>query len=199
MTAAKKPPAKPVYSETIEAPEDLEAIADARAELGLPPQELTSTVLRMWQEVLSNIEFHDEQKISIDFAARVVARYSHLGVRVQEVREYYTIHNTYLKVFRKIVLDEIESDPACLEHVEDDGEYNAPHYLNILLQWQLQIRQFEQEWESNTKIAHLRLAAFNDAIAFILGAEALASLLDHNGFEMTDDDREYLAAALEEA
>ena len=190
-----KTPAEPVYTESIETPEDI--IAQARLEMGLPAQEMDHTVLEMWQDVLQHIEMHDEEHITPDFAARVVARYSHLGLRIQDVRQYYTYHNQFLKTFRKIVLDEIATDAACLEHVEDDGEWNSDHYLNILLQWQLQVRQFEDEWDSTAKVAHLKLAALNDALAFVLGNDGIAALLDHNGFQMTDDDREFVGAALE--
>ena len=146
----------------------------------------THTLLEVWQAVLSNIEAAEKEKVEMRIAARLVGRYPQL--KFQDLPKYAQSYNDRLKVMREILQREIESDPKCFTRVEDDGEANRHHYLNLLAQWQVQLQRFEAAWDPADRNSHITFAAIADVHEFVLGEKGLVAHLDAIEFEYSEED-----------
>ena len=181
--------------------EEIEALMSQVTEVlsGIPetperPEAEPHTLLEIWAAVLSNIEHVEAQPVSMQMAARITSVYPQ--IKVQECGLYMTCYHSALRELRSILLDEIESDPDCFKYAEDDAVKNRHHYLNLLTQWQLQVQQWDKEWDCTELEAHIWLAAYADAGTFVLGKEGLVAHLDQINFEFTDEDAAGIYAVL---
>lgn len=174
-----------------ELPADLQAEVDS--ELGTPSA-LSHTVLEIWQNVLSNIEANENEHISPRYANSIVNNWPRLTF--QDVKSYTKVYFSYLKALRTILSNEIASDLQALENVEDDAEANRAHYLELIGAWQVQIENWEQNWDSEATNSHILLAALADATSFFVGQQGLVEHLSQIGFQFTDEDREALRLRL---
>ena len=174
-----------------ELPADIQAEVDA--ELGTSPA-LTHTILEIWQEVLSNIEDNEHEHISPRYANSIVSNWPR--ITFQEVSGYTRMYFSFLKGLRNILTEEIAKEPQALERVENDAEENRAHYLELLGAWQEQIERWELEWDSDSPLSHVGLAALADATSFFVGAQGLVEHLSQINFQFTDEDREALRLRL---
>lgn len=174
-----------------ELPEELQA--EVNRELG-QAQELTHTILEIWQSVLSNIEANEDEHISPRYANSIVSSWPRLNF--QEVKGYTKQYFTFLKGLREILTEEIDKDPSALENVENDAEDNREHYLELIGAWQAQIEIWELAWDSDDHGSHVTLAALADATSFFVGSQGLVEHLSQINFQFTDEDREALRLRL---
>ena len=121
---------------------------------------------------------------------------NHAQIKIQEVPKYMKLYHGYLKDMRDILTAEIDSDKKCFKHIEEDAEENKAHYLNLLINWQRQIREWEQEWKAASPTAHLTLAAVTDVHGFVLGSNGLVAHLDEINFDYNEDDAKLVADAV---
>ncbi len=177
--------------------EDLAAIQASLSEGEVPA--MTNTLLKIWQEILSNIETSREERITPIIANRVVGTWTKL--EYSDVPAYWELYYDLMTDLRGILLDEIASDPECLNNIEDDAIDNRERYLNILFGWSDRIAEWEEQWECTSPRAHIELAAIADVARFFVGPEGLTEGLSQPqlGFSFDDDDRIALQERLLEA
>lgn len=155
------------------------------------------TLLATWQELLSNIEAVEAEKIHPQEASRIIRGWPNL--KVQELSKYNKLYYSYMRDLRATLTAEIESDPGCLGNIENDAVDNKLRYLNLLMNWQVQLELWSQEWNSDAKDAHISMAALAEAMGFIFGPQGMAHHLDSIQFEFTEEDAELVANAVLEA
>lgn len=159
-------------------------------------------ILAIWREVLSNIETEAEKKVTPLFASRIVGSYP--GVTFATMEDYRDIYFGRLKVLRALVQNEIDANEDALKPttVEEDREENSSAYKNLLFQVQLQLRQWELEWETTSPDAAVELAALGEIHKMFFGIpgqqQGLTGHLEYIGLEFTEADQEMLVEALEE-
>ena len=164
-----------------------------RMELDL--QAPSHTLLEVWSGVLDEIEKVQDDKFPIQQAVQLVQRYPEVSFR--HVPEYVRSFSDKLREARDILRAEIESDAKCFEHVEDDAEANRSHYLNILLQWQLMVQDWEHAWDTTNLSAGVEVAAISEAHSFLLGEQGLVAHLGVIDFDFAPEDAEVIIQALQ--
>ena len=180
--------------EIVELFEDVESILADAPETQEHKPAAKRTLLEVWAKVLESIEAAESQQIPMPLAARIIASYPQ--IKVQEIQKYHRLYHGKLKALRSILLAEIATDEDCFKHVEDDAEKNHHHYLNLLVDWQRQIKEWESNWNSGATLAHVDMAAVADASSFFLGQQGLVAHLDQINFVFTDDESEAVMAAI---
>jgi hypothetical protein len=180
--------------ESIEMSEKDEADLKALLEGSVEPD--FHTVLEVWREVLKNGPELAKEKVTPQWATKIVSQYSGIGfVDMEDVQTRY---------FGKIaelanILDiEIKSDKDCLTYTtfEDDKIENAHHYKNLLRDWQLTFLQWELDWETVSHDAAIELCAISEVHKMFFGPTGLTAYLDNIQFEFTEQDQQDLAEAL---
>ena len=154
------------------------------------------TLLETWAELLSNIEVAAAEPVTMQQAMSISRTWPQISI--QETPEYHWAYHSNLTIMRDILTAEIESDPDCLKHGEDDGEANRHHYLNLLLLWQKQMLEWEKTWNAADKDSHIWLAAYSSTNAFVLGEQGMVAHLDEIEFEFSDEDAVLVFGALAE-
>jgi hypothetical protein len=166
---------------------------------GLEPEpQAFRPILHIWHEVLKPAASEADAKVTPQWATRICAEYSQL--RFDMMNEFRDIYFGKLAELNVILEDEIASDDECLTYTEseDDAKFNAHHYKNLLLQWQLSFLEWEMDWDCTTPYAAIELAAISEAHKMFFGQVGITAFLDNIGFEYTEDDSQLLATALEE-
>ena len=156
------------------------------------------TVLEIWQGVLKPETREASAKITPQWANRITSSYRELTFA-----DMPTFRDTYFEKIGNLadILDtEVASDDECLnmEDPEEDVAHNSHHYLNLLVDWQKQFLAWELEWECTDPHAAIELAVIAEVHRMFFDSNGLTNLLDAINFEVTDTDRDMLAAALEE-
>lgn len=159
------------------------------------------TILEVWREVLRPAADPEVQEVTASWAARIVAQFGHLQIKVQEMPAFRDSYYAKLAQLNQILLNEIATDDECLNRdtPQEDAVENAQHYRNLLLNWQLAILSWELAWEPTDPLAHVEIAAISEAHKLFFGQNGLAGYLDNIGFEFTETDQAELATALAEA
>ena len=156
------------------------------------------TVLELWREVLKPATREASSKITLQWANRICSSYREINFAdMPAFRDTYFARITELA---DILTVEIDSDEECLNlnSPEEDVEHNNHHYLNLLVDWQKAFLSWELDWEATSETAAVELAVISEVHRMFFDQTGLTSLLDQINFEVTDADREMLAAALEE-
>ena len=155
------------------------------------------TLLEVWAKLLANLEEAMNAKVTPDRAVQLLQ----LGPELQ-LKDLEKVHREYhslLIEYRGLLAAVIESDPAALHRVGDDGEANAHHYHNLLLDWQLLALQLETEWDCTADDAAIKLAAIRGSRSFVLGDQGLTAHLDHIGLMFESDIVDIMTDALRDA
>lgn len=156
------------------------------------------TLLEVWREVLKPAAVEATKRVTPQWAMRMVQSYPQLTVQdTIELRDRF-----YAKIqdLAKILDAEIETDSDALSRTtqETDAADNREHYLNLLLNWQKQILQWELDWDCTDPQAHIEVAAISETHKMFFAREGLTGFLDNIGFEFDEDDGQIIADALEE-
>lgn len=169
---------------------DLKLLGDAEAPA-------PNTLLKVWQEVLSNIEQSASERVTPALANRIVSSWPKLSF--QDTPDYHKLYHGYLMELREILHDAIRKNPDALKNVDDDAEANRDIYLGLLLDWQIRIAEWEHAWDASAADAHIKLAAIADATVFFVGQNGLVEHLSQINFQFSDADRDELGEKLLEA
>ena len=175
--------------------DEAEAIVAAAPETRESEEAEKHTLLEVWQHLLASIENAAAEKITMQDAARVTGNYPQL--KIQDLAAYYQVYYAALTGMRDILQAEIDTDKDCFKRLDDDAEKNRHHYLNLLVSWQRQIREWEDVWECTDDDAHVVMAALADAASFVLGSKGMVAHLESISFQMTPDDVELVRSAVE--
>lgn len=180
-------------TETIEGPE--ENVIDV--EFGVPEEPSFHPILEVWQKVLEPAREERNAKVSPQWAVRITGTYPNL--RFADMGTFRDLYFGHLVNLLEMLDEEIKSDKECLTYdsFEKDAFENAPHYRNLLRDWQVYILKQELAWEYDSPSAEVELAALSEVHKMFLGDQGITAFLDNIGFEFTDADQEELAAVLQ--
>jgi hypothetical protein len=155
-------------------------------------------VLEVWREVLSNGPELAKEKVSPQWASKIVGTYS--GITFQDMEEVQARYFGKIGDLAKILDYEIASDKECLTYrsSEEDALENGSHYRNLLRDWQLTFLQWELDWKTTDPMAAVELAAISEVHKMFFGQTGLTAYLDNIKFEFTEQDQMDLAEALTE-
>lgn len=155
-------------------------------------------VLEVWREVLSNGPELAKEKVSPQWASKIVGTYS--GVSFADMDDVQNGYFSKIGDLADQLTVEIASDKDCLTYStpEDDALENALHYKNLLLNWQLTFLQWELDWNCRDPHAAAELAAISEVHKMFFGPTGLTAYLDNIKFEFDEADQLALAEALME-
>lgn len=170
--------------------EDLNRMLEESAEPEFHP------VLEVWREVLSNGPELAKEKVSPQWASKIVATY--VGVAFKDMEDVQAQYFAKIAELANILDLEIATDKECLTYrsAEEDKVENAVHYKNILRDWQLTFLQWELDWNCRDPYAAVELAAISEVHKMFFGPTGLTAYLDNIQFEFTEQDQKDLGEAL---
>ena len=182
-------------NESIETmPEDVQEFLDAA---NAAPDTVEHSLLKVWTEVLSNIEAAMDTKLSMVSVNSITRAWPQ--IKVQEANAYHWAYHSNLLVMRRILEEVVASDEDALGRTgSDDIEKNRKHYLELLTEWQRQIVRWEQDWDPTDEEAHVWLAAYLTVGEFFFGDQGLIRHLDLRGFKLSDDEAKAIWAEAQE-
>ena len=167
-------------------------VADAAANAGY------HTILEIWREVLKPAQTERLKKITPQWANRIVTTYTEMTFG--DMMTFRDLYFGKIAELEDILLGEISDDDECLNMAtpEEDVEENSHHYSNILTNWQKTFLTWELEWDCADPDASIELAAISEVHRMFFDQNGITALLDQIKFEFTDNDRDLLAAELED-
>lgn len=187
-------PNEPV--ESIEMSEKDEADLKQLLEDGTEPE--FHPVLQVWREVLSNGPELAKEKVTPQWASKIVGTYS--GVTFADMEEVQAGYFDRIAELARILDLEIATDKDCLSYTtaEDDVLNNSDHYKNLLRDWQLSFLQWELDWDTTSPYAAAQLASISEVHKMFFGPTGLTAYLDNIKLEFTEQDQADLGQALVE-
>ena len=155
-------------------------------------------ILRVWQEVLDASKQVRQERITPQWALRVVT--THADVHFSEMKDYRDLYYHSIDELADALRVEIETDDECLKvtSAEEDAEQNTFHYINVIIAWQKIILTWELDWDVDDIDAAVQLAVISDVHKMFFGEVGLTSLLDQINFEFNEDSQNLLRSELEE-
>ena len=155
-------------------------------------------ICRIWQEVLSNAEAVRDERITPQWAARVIS--SHKDIHFDDMPDYRDLYYARILQLREVLDGEIEASPECLNATtaDEDLELNTILYINVIIGWQKTILSWELDWDCTHADAAIDLATIIELHKMFFDPTGLASLLDQINFEFSETNQELLTAELEE-
>lgn len=183
------------FTETVEPPSD-EQIQDFIDRGGEAPT--YHPVLRVWREVLKPAREEAMQKVTPQWANRIVTSYRDIGFGDMEA--YRDRYFAKILELADILDEEIATDEDCLTYTtpEEDVEHNSGHYKRLLTDWQKAILGWELAWDTTDPYAGVELAAISEVHKMYFGETGITAFLDNIKFEFTDADSAALRDELEE-
>ena len=156
------------------------------------------SILQVWQEVLAASKNVRQERITPQWALRVVT--SHPEVTFSDMKDYRDLYYQSIDELAEALQVEIETDDECLNAAspEEDAEQNTFHYINVIISWQKIILTWELEWDVDDIDAPVRLAVISDVHKMFFGEVGLTSLLDQINFDFSEDSQNLLRSELEE-
>jgi hypothetical protein len=174
-------------------------LADLEA-LGVEGGELPNfhPVLEVWREVLKPATELAAEKVTPQWASRMVATYT--GLKHGDMNELRDRYYAKIAELAAILDFEIATDENCLVYTtpEEDVAENSHHYKSLLLNWQLAFLAWELAWDCADPHAVVELAAISEVHKMFFSETGLTQFLDNIRFEYTEADRDDLTAALNE-
>lgn len=145
------------------------------------------TLLRIWQQVLSNIEASVAEPIEMGVAGKVVASWPQLSF--QDTQRYHELYHEHLLDIRSLLQATIDDHPGCADHApEDDIAENYEIYKSLVIGWNLYFDDRESEWVATDPESHIRFAALVDCRATIFSRTGLAGHLEAREFNMDHEE-----------
>jgi len=153
-------------------------------------------VLEVWREVLANGPELAKEKVSPQWASKIVGTYQ--GVNFADMEEVQARYFAKIGELANVLDLEIATDKDCLTYrkPEEDAEENAVHYKNLLRDWQMTFLQWELDWKTTDPQAAVELAAISEVHKMFFGQTGLTAYLDNIKFEFNEQDQQDLAEAL---
>ena len=155
-------------------------------------------LLRIWQEILSNAPAAALEKVSPQWASRMIGTYQELKYAdCLALQSYY-----FAKIAKmtEILQDVIDSDENCLAYTtpEEDLAENNQNYKTLLLEWQLQLLRWELAWDCTASDAAVEIAATAEVHSQFFGETGLTAFLDNIQFEFGEADQQIVLDAFAE-
>lgn len=177
-----------------ETTENVETTTDGTEEHRAPEYAL----LRVWLELLSNVENVRDQPIPLVVAHKIVNAWPKLSY--QDTAKYHQLYHGLLVEVRNILKEVVDEHPGCLDFEgEDDARENHGIYHELVIAWNVLLDQYELEWRAEAEDSHITLAAMVDVRAFLFSRTGFAGYMEHRGITFdTDEIAEAIAAAREE-
>lgn len=160
----------------------------------MTPPPMEHTLLKVWQDVLSNGVKLSSDKASMAEAVRLVSMYDFL--EFHDVETHRAMFYRFIEDARLIIDNIIEENPDALKNVEDDATENRELYLDVILQWSKLFYEAEQAFDSDSSNAAAAASSYLDAQAFLLGGKGLIQHLETIGFEYDEEDAELIRAGV---
>ena len=181
--------------------EDVQLSTQDEADLALMEalsQPVEHTLLRVWSEVLSNIDKVAAEKVSPVIANKIVSSWPKLSF--QDVPRYHDLYHAMLRLYRDELQQIIDDNPGALKHTAPAGQEgsdaieNRAIYLEVLFQWHMINVRLEKNWNASDPDSHVQIAAIADSAAFTIGPNGLTQHLAQPqvGFNWGDEDQQAL-------
>lgn len=184
------------YTETIELDEeDQTALDQIMSDAQAAPE---FSLLRVWAELLSNIEEVEGQPIPMYLAGQLTSVWPKLSF--QDIKTYHELYHGYLSEVRDLLHEEIKDNPGCLDHEGDeDAKENARIYRDLVVAWNVLLDAYEREWRTEDEDSHIRYAALVDVRRMLFARDGLAGHLEARGVSFDEDEiRDEIMAAREQ-
>lgn len=141
------------------------------------------SLLRIWREVLSNIERLAAEPVSMGVAGKIVAGWP--ALTFQDTPRYHELYHEYLLDIRALLDAVIEDNPGAIDHEgDDDMKENYELYKELVIGWNLRLDELESAWRAEDEDSHIQYAALVDARGFLFSPMGLAGHLEAKGFEL---------------
>lgn len=156
------------------------------------------SLLRIWSEVLSNIETVRDQPIPIGVAGHVVAAWPKLSF--QDTERYHSYYHQWLLDCRSFLEKKIEEHPEAVERMEDtDAKENAGLYFELIVEWNVFLDSLEMQWRAEHPESHIQYAALVDVRRMLFSRDGFAGHLEARKVKVDQDAvAEAIALAREE-
>lgn len=153
-------------------------------------------ILQIWREVLAPAEKLQHEKVTPQYATRMVSAYP--GLTYDVIVDLQSMYYSKLMQLAGILEAEIGTDPDCLTYgsPEEDVEYNSAHYKRILIDWQKAFLVWEIEWDCTSYNAAVELAAISETHKMFFSQTGLTAFLDNIKFVYSEADQKVQAEAL---
>lgn len=183
------------YTETVELDEaDQAALEEILSDATSAPE---FSLLKVWSELLSNLEAEAELPIPMGPAGQLTAIWPKLSF--QDLDTYSDLYYSYLLEARDALHEVIRENPGCTDYEGDeDAEQNRLLYRQLVVDWNVLLDRREMAWRSSDPDSHISYAALVDARRFLFERDGLAGHLEARGITFqTDDIRDEILAARE--
>ena len=141
------------------------------------------TLLRVWSEVLSNLDAIRAEGVSMALAGRIVSQWPQ--VSFQETPIFHDMYHDLLLKFRDELDAVIAENPGVTEvSAEEDLEHNYKHYKRLVIDWNILLDQAELQWDATSEHSHVMYAAIVDARQFLFSRNGFAGHLEQIGFTL---------------
>ena len=145
--------------------------------------ELQYTLLRVWNEVLANLDAIRAEGVSMALAGRIVSQWPQISF--QETPIFHDMYHDLLLQFRDKLDAVIAENPGASEvPAEEDLEHNYKHYKRLVIDWNILLDQAELQWDATSEHSHVMYAAIVDARQFLFSRNGFAGHLEQIGFTL---------------
>ena len=157
------------------------------------------SLLRVWSEVLSNLDPIRAEGVSMALAGRIVSQWPQISF--QETPIFHDMYHDLLLQFRDELDVVIAENPGASEvPAEEDLEHNYKHYKRLVIDWNILLDQAELQWDVTSEHSHVMYAAIVDARQFLFSRNGFAGHLEQIGFTLeVEEIQQAILAAREEA
>jgi hypothetical protein len=170
---------------------------DDLASLGVADEPSFHPLLQIWTTVLTPAGGESKEMPTAAWCNRIISGYQQ--ITFADMIAFRDKYFTKVEELAEILRLEVASDPEAFSYTtpEEDVENNTAHYKNVLLNWQLQVQQWELDWECTDADAAIELAAISEVHKMFFGPTGIVAFLDNIKFEFTEADQQMLSEALQ--
>lgn len=153
---------------------DLESLSEA---------ELKYSLLRIWSELLSNVETSAKQRLPMATAVAIVRKWGFLNIH--DTASYHDYYHDYLGDMAALFFELVKDHPDRVDVAPaDDLETNYDLYKQLVIDWNIRLDELERSWDVRHPDSHVQLAALADVRQFIFASDGMAGHLEVLGFEV---------------
>lgn len=180
-------------SETIESPEaEVVSITDA-------PEASYNSMLKVFEAIFNGIDTERDERITPVWANRMISLYPQMTFK--DLPAFHERYFNKLEELRNILRMEIEAagDDIEVDSSEEDIENNSARFLNLLLQWQVTLQQWDLDWRVDSEDAVVEMAAASECFKFLFGQTGITQFFSDIEFTLSDEDQKMIGDAILEA